>query len=233
MNVRSPVLGPQSNGDCGATRDDARKLRDRERARCLLFDVYAPPSVLINGNCECVGYFGAVQRYLSIAGKGEKPLLFAIAHEVLQDGLRTALRLGYPKNAGRSLDSPEPGANEHCDSLRIAVRFIQGEVDSFLLVSFLEPGTRLDQECAPASLGSVILPLHTPVDFPIRAGIRLACLSPRQRAVLDLVAKGRSNKQIAGDLGISPRTVETHRVIVMRKLGARNVADLIRLVAAA
>jgi FixJ family two-component response regulator len=62
--------------------------------------------------------------------------------------------------------------------------------------------------------------------------VHLKGLSPRQRAVLDLVANGRSNKQIAGDLGISQRTVETHRVIVMRKLGARNFADLMRLVAA-
>ena len=66
-----------------------------------------------------------------------------------------------------------------------------------------------------------------------RLSAPLDLLSPRQRTVLELVVNGRSNKQIAGDLGISRRTVETHRVIVMRKLGARNFADLMRRVAAA
>jgi DNA-binding NarL/FixJ family response regulator len=53
-------------------------------------------------------------------------------------------------------------------------------------------------------------------------------LSPRQREVLQMVAEGRSTKEIAYALRISPRTVEFHRYCVMQALGARTVAELVR-----
>lgn len=59
---------------------------------------------------------------------------------------------------------------------------------------------------------------------------RIAELSPRQREVMDLVAEGLSNKQIAFQLGISQRTVENYRAWVMERIGAANVADLVRKV---
>lgn len=59
---------------------------------------------------------------------------------------------------------------------------------------------------------------------------RMAELSPRQREVMDLVARGHSNKQIAQRLGISPRTVENYRAWVMERMGAANVAELVRKV---
>jgi two-component system response regulator FixJ len=59
---------------------------------------------------------------------------------------------------------------------------------------------------------------------------RMAELSPRQHEVMQLVAKGLSNKQIAMRLQISPRTVENYRAWVMERLGATNVADLVRKV---
>jgi two-component system response regulator FixJ len=61
---------------------------------------------------------------------------------------------------------------------------------------------------------------------------RLKALSPRQREVLEFVATGMSNKQIAAKLAISPRTVETYRAWVMERIGAQNVADLVRKVSA-
>lgn len=61
---------------------------------------------------------------------------------------------------------------------------------------------------------------------------RLKALSPRQREVLEFVASGMSNKQIAAKLSISPRTVETYRAWVMERIGAQNVADLVRKVSA-
>lgn len=57
-------------------------------------------------------------------------------------------------------------------------------------------------------------------------------LTPRERDVLDLLVKGRPNKVIAHELGISPRTVEIHRSNVMDKLQARNLSDIVRLVLA-
>lgn len=59
---------------------------------------------------------------------------------------------------------------------------------------------------------------------------RLAELSPRQREVMQLVAEGLSNKEIALRLGISPRTVENYRAWVMERMGAANLADLVRKV---
>ena len=57
----------------------------------------------------------------------------------------------------------------------------------------------------------------------------LAQLSARERQVLVGVAQGRTNREIALELGISHRTVETHRESLMRKLGVRTVAGLTRL----
>jgi two-component system response regulator FixJ len=55
---------------------------------------------------------------------------------------------------------------------------------------------------------------------------RLEHLTNREREILDLVLEGRSSKVIAIDLGVSQRTVETHRTNIMRKLGVRSVAEL-------
>ena len=62
---------------------------------------------------------------------------------------------------------------------------------------------------------------------------RLAQLTPRERQVLDLVGQGLHAKEIARDLGISPRTVEVHKARLMTKLGARNVSELVRFALAA
>lgn len=61
---------------------------------------------------------------------------------------------------------------------------------------------------------------------------RVAELSPRQIEVMHLVAEGFSNKEIAHKLDISPRTVENYRAWVMEKMGANNLADLVRKVIA-
>jgi DNA-binding NarL/FixJ family response regulator len=56
----------------------------------------------------------------------------------------------------------------------------------------------------------------------------LSQLTAREREVLVGIAQGRTNKEIAGELGISHRTVETHRESLMRKLQIRTVAELTR-----
>lgn len=59
---------------------------------------------------------------------------------------------------------------------------------------------------------------------------RLDTLSPREQEVLHLAARGLTSREMASELGISPRTVEVHRAAVMHKTGAASVADLVRLV---
>jgi two-component system response regulator FixJ len=65
------------------------------------------------------------------------------------------------------------------------------------------------------------------------AAIRLQALTPRERDVLDGLAKGLPNKTIAYDLGISPRTVEIHRANLMTKLDVRSLSEALRLAFAA
>jgi FixJ family two-component response regulator len=59
---------------------------------------------------------------------------------------------------------------------------------------------------------------------------RVESLSVRQRQVMEFAATGLSNKEIGARLGISGRTVEVHRRWVMERMGARNLAELVRMV---
>ncbi|HET8635113.1 MAG TPA: response regulator transcription factor [Gemmatimonadales bacterium] len=77
-----------------------------------------------------------------------------------------------------------------------------------------------------------------PIAHRLRAAVRgqagelpgpLDVLTGREREVLVGIALGRTNKEIAGELGISHRTVETHRESLMRKLGIKTVAGLTKL----
>jgi DNA-binding NarL/FixJ family response regulator len=65
-------------------------------------------------------------------------------------------------------------------------------------------------------------------DSPGTSGA-LAQLTARERQVLIGVARGNTNREMAAELGISPRTVESHRENLMKKLGVRTVAGLTRL----
>jgi two-component system response regulator FixJ len=61
------------------------------------------------------------------------------------------------------------------------------------------------------------------------ARARLAQLTERERQVLALVVEGSLSKQVAARLGISTRTVETHRANIMRKVGVASLPNLVRL----
>jgi DNA-binding NarL/FixJ family response regulator len=54
-------------------------------------------------------------------------------------------------------------------------------------------------------------------------------LSPRQQDVLRAILAGEANKTIAYELGVSEKTIETHRARIMRKLQARSLVELVRL----
>ncbi|MCY1462874.1 Bacterial regulatory protein, luxR family [compost metagenome] len=57
----------------------------------------------------------------------------------------------------------------------------------------------------------------------------IAALSPRQRQILRFLGNGRTTKEIAAELGISVKTVETHRARMMEVLGCRRANDLLLL----
>ena len=55
-----------------------------------------------------------------------------------------------------------------------------------------------------------------------------SALSPREKQVVSLLAGGKSNREAAGEMGVSPRTVESHRKHAMRKLALHSFSDLVR-----
>jgi FixJ family two-component response regulator len=71
------------------------------------------------------------------------------------------------------------------------------------------------------NVGSNVATLHFPGREP---------LTRREREVLEQFTAGASNKEAGRTLGISPRTIEDHRANIMKKLGAKNAADLVRIV---
>jgi DNA-binding CsgD family transcriptional regulator len=65
------------------------------------------------------------------------------------------------------------------------------------------------------------------------AACRIASLTPRQREILELILAGRPNKIIAWELGISQRSVESHRASIMKSTGSKSLPALARLAIAA
>ena len=100
-------------------------------------------------------------------------------------------------------------------------------------VEFLQKPFR-DQELLDC-IQSVLFRLQselTQVSISKQTEERLCTLTPREKQVLDYVVGGKPNKVIAHELNISQRTVENHRANVLHKMGARNTADLVRMVSA-
>lgn len=69
--------------------------------------------------------------------------------------------------------------------------------------------------------------MHSPKRH--QAGELIEALPRRQREILDALGAGHTTKQIAADLGISVKTVETHRARMMESLGCRNASELLRV----
>ncbi len=107
----------------------------------------------------------------------------------------------------------------------MAVRALKAGAVDFIEKPFAD--RRLLDSIADAIAGAVQRKATTETVAALAA--RHADLSERQRQVMDLVAEGLANKEIAARLVISPRTVEIYRAKVMEKMGARNLAELVRM----
>lgn len=99
-------------------------------------------------------------------------------------------------------------------------------------MDFLEKPFRDD--ALLASVERAMASATSPSDAQVGAGdetlrAMFATLSPREHEVLASVVLGKTNKMIARDLSISPRTIEAHRANLMGKTGARTLSDLVRM----
>ena len=107
----------------------------------------------------------------------------------------------------------------------MSVRAMKGGAVDFLLKPFR------DQDMLDAALAAIRRDHERRMvegeASPVRA--RFETLSAREQQVMSHVVTGKMNKQIAGDLGLSEVTVKVHRGAAMRKMGARTLADLIRM----
>lgn len=157
------------------------------------------------------------------------------------------MRHYYPGRAGcLLLDVRMPGMSgldlqDHLarESIRIPVIIITGHGDVPMAVRAMKSGAvdfiekPFNDELLLDSIRNALaadLEQRSHQAERARIATRLAQLTPREYEVMEKVAAGMSNKQIALDLGVSAKTVEAHRARVMEKMEADSLADLVRMV---
>jgi two-component system response regulator FixJ len=122
--------------------------------------------------------------------------------------------------------------------IRLPVIVMTGHGDVPIAVQALKAGARdflekpfEDEQLLSAVKGAIEASKQSRDEAAAVANIstRLATLTPREHEVLERLVAGQPNKTIAYDLGSSPRTVEVHRARVMEKMGARSLAELVRM----
>ncbi|MEI7429626.1 MAG: response regulator [Betaproteobacteria bacterium] len=99
-----------------------------------------------------------------------------------------------------------------------ALDFFQKPFSSQDLIERIQDGLRIDKERADLQARNR------------KTGERIALLTPREKEVLQGIFEGKLTKVIAEDLGISTRTAETYRQLIMQKLQAGSIAELVRIV---
>jgi FixJ family two-component response regulator len=99
-----------------------------------------------------------------------------------------------------------------------ALDFFQKPFSSQELIERVQDGLRIDKERADLQARNR------------KTGERIALLTPREKEVLQGIFEGKLTKVIAEELGISTRTAETYRQLIMQKLQAGSIAELVRIV---
>ena len=135
------------------------------------------------------------------------------------DGLELQQRLKSVKHA-----LPLIFITGHGD-IQMAVQAIKEGASDFLEKPFEESLLIEAIRTASARKGSVLSDQASG-----EAAERIATLTPREKEVLDCLVVGKLNKITAHDLGMSIRTVETHRARIMQKMQARSLSELVRMV---
>lgn len=177
--------------------------------------VALPEVILIDADTLSPPYAEKLQGIIGMPGAGRVIVMTA---EYIEDEEVALLRSGVQGCCRRGIDA---------DSLREVLSVTKNGVwvTSSLLPRLVSELRRYAQPAvtptpAPATL-------QTPVETPRIAPERLAALTPRERDIVNLVAEGASNKQVAEELAITERTVKGHLSNVFMKLG---VPDRLKLV---
>jgi FixJ family two-component response regulator len=169
---------------------------------------------------------------------GLNTLLFASAQEFLDAPLPDTpscivVDVRMPKMSGldlqeeltaRRIKTPIIVMTGHAD-VPMSVKAMKAGAVDFLAKPFREQdmidavtaALAKDSECRRAARGTADIQS------------RFDALTPRERQVMLLVAAGLMNKQVAGELGLQEITIKLHRASLMKKMGARSLADLVRM----
>ena len=99
-----------------------------------------------------------------------------------------------------------------------ALDFFQKPFPTQPLIERIQQGMRIDRERAELQARNRLM------------GERIAQLTPREKEVLQGIFEGKLTKVIADELGIGVRTAETYRQLIMQKLQAGSIAELVRIV---
>jgi FixJ family two-component response regulator len=164
--------------------------------------------------------------------------VFGSAPELLQSKLPDAasclvLDIRLPGVSGLDFQTELAKANIHIPiifmtghgDIPMTVRAMKGGAVDFLTKPFRDQDmldavvTAIERDRKRREVGKVVANLQTLFET----------LTPREREVLALVASGLMNKQIAAEIGLAEITVKIHRGHFMKKMGARSLADLIRM----
>jgi len=169
---------------------------------------------------------------------GLRVQLFGSAPEFLQSKLADVpscliLDIRLPRVSGLDFQADLAEAGIH-----IPIIFMTGHGDIPMTVRAMKAGAVdfltkpfRDQDMLDAVTTAIERDRISRDEAKVLSGLhaRFATLTPREREVMALVTAGRMNKQIAAEIGIAEITVKIHRGHIMRKMGAKSLADLVRM----
>jgi two-component system response regulator NreC len=143
-----------------------------------------------------------------------------------EDGIKTAKRLKeeHPELIVLFLTMHEDESLLH-EALRVgAAGYVIKRAEEFEIIQAIHAASRGDIYVHPAMTRAL---LHQPVTTDHRRGLPVETLTRRELDVLRLLVRGNTNRQIAGLLNLSIRTVENHRANLMGKLGLESRVELV------
>ena len=183
---------------------------------------------ILAGECELevIGDAGDGRTALEIA-TAEKPEILLIESQLPRlSGIETIRRIreALPKTACIVMSAVHAPAQVREALLAGAAGFVPLDSSAESLLEAIRTVRAGRSYLAPSMADHVVDAIRSPMD-PDGAGTGL---TSRQREVLQLIAEGLSTKEIADELGISEKTVQTHRAKLMGRTGIRKASSLVR-----